>query len=1168
MIDGSQSTSSNYTSDELSKIFGGLNAGYVASILHGEAVPLAADDLEDVLFNLGYDDTQYAKQAVKEKSADQSASEVNGQDEAASEVAVDDEIEYVEAVASAVDDEEPAADPITDEVVSEVDGQDEAASEVSVADEIEDVEAVASEVDDEDPAEDPITDQSASEVNGKDETASEVSVADEIEDVKAVSIDVDEEPTEDPIIDEVVSEVGGQDEAASDEIEDVEDVASAVDDEVLAEEPIIDEVVAEPDADVEPEVDEASDESLEDDAPAEVHDDEIPSDPVVDLDESISDDDADGISVDQVVRVERLISTIREDGHHAAIVDPLGGMPRTDDHLAPENYGVLPETLDASCSLLTEVNDEVRPWLAMPTIGQAIDELKMSYCGTIGYEFGHIHSVEERRWLQYQVENQSAMQFMSDSQKRYQLELLSKVEGFENYLHTTFPGRRWYSLEGLDALVPLIDQIILQSAFNLNQIVIGMAHRGRLNVLAHILEQPYESLLTGFLEGHFAHLAAMEAAGWMTDVKYHLGSRADVDVDQDGNTDVHLRLLPNPSHLEMVNPVVLGAVRSLQDSASGDADPHLEAMALLIHGDASFAGQGIVAETLNLLNLEGYSVGGAIHVIANNQLGFTTEPYESYSGQYSSDIARGYEVPVVHVNAEDLEACAQVAKMAVAYRLKFRKDFVIDLIGYRRHGHNENDEPAFTQPGMYQEIAGRPTLRSQWATHLLTQEIVSQDEVDKYVSSTAEALNSAFTNVESAGSGSKREEPANLGLTPEPMRGEEYPDTSVDKERLVALNRQISTLPETLNPHPTVQRVFERRLEALSNDKGTIDWAHAEALALGSVIQDGISVRLTGQDSIRGTFSQRHAAVWDVETGEKHYPLSNVEGASFSAFNSPLSEAGPIGFEHGYSVFSDESLVMWEAQFGDFANNAQGIIDEMIVSAREKWGQRSNLVLLLPHGYEGQGPNHSHAHLERFLDLASAGNMRIAYPTTSAQYFHLLRTQSALSGEPERIRPLVVMTPKSLLRHPLAASSLSDLSESSFRPIRKFSLSKSAPNKVQRVVLCTGKVFVDLATHPKIGEVKDIGLIVIEELYPFPDELISDAFKTFSDYEDVVWLQEEPRNRGAWDFVRSPIASIAKSTVRYIGRPRSPSPASGSNWLHRRQQDRLIRIALKLDTDD
>lgn len=873
------------------------------------------------------------------------------------------------------------------------------------------------------------------------------------------------------------------------------------------------------------------------------------------------------ISVDQIVRVERLISAIREDGHHAADLDPLGMMPRSDEHLRPESFGVLPETLAASSFHLAEANDEIRPWLAKPTIGEAIEELKSNYCDTIGYEFDHVHSVSERRWLQDQVENQANLQYMTDSQKRFQLELLTKVEGFEKFLHATFPGKRWYGLEGLDALIPLIDQIVLQSAFNVKQIVMGMPHRGRLNVLAHLLEQPYESLLTGFLEGRFAHLAAMEAAGWMTDVKYHLGSRADVDINQDGTTDITLRLLPNPSHLEMVDPVVLGAVRAAQDAAAEFDDPHLESMALLIHGDAAFAGQGVVAESLNLANLEGYSVGGAIHVIANNQLGFTTGADESYSGQYCSDIARGYEIPVVHVNAEDIEACAAVAKMAVSYRLRFRKEFVIDLVGYRRHGHNENDDPGFTQPVIYNAIQNHPTLRKQWADRLIEEEVISDREGDAYVAANLEDLSRAMKNVDASGAGTVRQEPPDLGLTPEPMQGEDYVEASVDEEDLVQLNEQISTIPSDFKLHPTIARVFARRAEALNNREPAIDWAHAESLAIASVLKDGVAVRLTGQDCARGTFSHRHAVVWENGSGERFAPLQTIDGAKFAVYNSPLSEAGPVGFEHGYSVFSESSLVLWEAQFGDFVNNAQGVIDEMIVSAREKWGQRSNLVLLLPHGYEGQGPNHSHAHLERFLDLASSGNLRIANPTTAAQYFHLLRTQAALLAEPERARPLVVMTPKSLLRHPMAMSSVSDLSAGKFRPIRRFALSEADPDRVRRVVLCSGKVFVDLATHPNIGEVQDIGVIVLEELYPFPEELLLEAFATFPNYEDVVWLQEEPRNRGAWDFVRTPIASVVKTGVRYIGRPRSPSPASGSNWLHRRQQDRLIRIALKLDDE-
>ena len=963
------------------------------------------------------------------------------------------------------------------------------------------------------------------------------------------------DPPLDTDINHVIEEADDQTETGDDESDESSELAELVDAELPREEPNSDTQLEEPATDFDPD-------SVEDDSTIDAEVSAVESALATQPDQQSS-----TVPVDQIVRVERLIAAIRDDGHHASNIDPLGLMPRTAEHLCPEAFGILPDTLAASSRFLADVNDELRLWLANSTIGEAIDELMSFYCGNIGFEFGHIHSVEERLWLQDQVENQVPTQFMTDSQKRYQLDLLTRVEGFEKFLHATFPGKRWYGLEGLDALIPLIDQIILQSAFNVKQIVIGMAHRGRLNALAHLLEQPYESLLTGFLEGRFAHLAAMEAAGWMTDVKYHLGSRADVDIDQDGSTDIQIRLLPNPSHLEMVDPVVLGAVRASQDAIDDGTDPHLEAMAVLIHGDAAFAGQGIVAESLNLVNLEGYSVGGAIHVIANNQLGFTTKPNEGYSGQYCSDIARGYEIPVVHVNAEDLEACALVAKMAISYRLKFRKEFVIDLVGYRRHGHNENDEPSFTQPVTYEKLKSHPTIREKWAKRLIDEEVISHDEDKSYVKATSDALNAAMKAVDESGAGTKRQEPADLGLTPEPMHGETFTETSVDRERIFKLNDQLCNLPDDFDLHPTVKRVFSRRAQVFENDERGIDWAHAETLALGSVMQDGIAVRLTGQDSSRGTFSQRHAVVWERETGRAHCPLEHIEGARFSIFNSPLSEAGPVGFEHGYSVFSDSCLVLWEAQFGDFVNNAQAIVDEMIVSASEKWGQRSNLVLLLPHGYEGQGPNHSHAHLERFLDLASSGNMRIANPTTSAQYFHLLRTQAALVGEPERARPLIVMTPKSLLRHPMSASSVADLTNGNFRPIRKFTLSNSDPENIKRVVLCSGKVFVDLATHPQIGKVNDIGLIVLEELYPFPEELLTQAFKSFKNYEDVVWLQEEPRNRGAWDFVRTPIASITKASLRYIGRPRSPSPASGSNWLHRRQQDRLIRTALMLEDD-
>ena len=870
---------------------------------------------------------------------------------------------------------------------------------------------------------------------------------------------------------------------------------------------------------------------------------------------------------EQLLRVEKLIMALREDGHLAASIDPLGLRPRRTDHISPAKYGIDEATLDAEASWLARSEDDTYMWLTGPTVRDSVDTLRGLYCGNVGYEFEHVHNVDERLWLQAQVESQSSVSLMSDDQRLGVLELLSKAEGFEHYLHNTFPGKRWYSLEGLDALMVLMDQVVLQSAFEVQQIVIGMTHRGRLNVLAHILDQPYDDVLSGFLEGRFAHLSALEASGWMTDVRYHLGSRIGLDVNDDGTTDIVLRLLPNPSHLEMVTPAVLGSVRAIQDGSEGDRDPQLAAMALLVHGDAAFAGQGIVSESLNLMNLRGYSVGGAVHIIANNQIGFTTEVDDAFSGSYASDVARGYEIPVVHVNADDIAACATVAKMAVSYRSRFRKDFVIDLVGYRRHGHNENDDPSITQPTMYRAVESQLTVREQWSQALIDDEVTTSDKADELLDKTAARMEEVRSRIEASGQVERHEVPAGLDLEEEGMGGIDYGDTAVDAETLREINRMAVQVPDGFGIHPTVKRVYERRANAFEENAPAIDWSHAELLSFGSLMHEGIDIRLTGQDVARGTFSQRHAALFDVNTSETHVPLNSFDSAEFRIYNSPLSEAGPLGFEHGYSVQSKSTLVLWEAQFGDFVNNAQSVIDEIVMSANEKWGQSSSLVLLLPHGYEGQGPNHSHAHLERFLELSARGNVRIAFPTTAAQYFHLLRTQAASLVSGDDRRPLVVMSPKSLLRHPLAASRVSEFTNGKFRPVRRFMLGADDATDVTRVVLCTGKVFVDVASHPAVSSVDAVGVIVLEELYPFPGRQLEEAIGSFPNAKVMVWLQEEPMNRGAWDFVRSPLASVAKRRIGYVGRPRSPSPASGSNWLHRMQQDTLLRDALGLGND-
>lgn len=867
---------------------------------------------------------------------------------------------------------------------------------------------------------------------------------------------------------------------------------------------------------------------------------------------------------EQLLRVEKLIMALREDGHLAASIDPLGLRPQRTDHVSPAKYGIDEATLDAEASWLARSEDETYMWLTGPTVRDSVDTLRGLYCGNVGYEFEHVHNVDERLWLQAQVESQSSVSLMSDDQRRNVLELLSKTEGFERYLHNTFPGKRWYSLEGLDALMVLIDQVVLQSAFEVQQIVIGMTHRGRLNVLAHILDQPYEDVLSGFLEGRFAHLSALESSGWMTDVKYHQGSRTGLDVNDDGTTDIVLRLLPNPSHLEMVTPAVLGAVRAIQDGSDGEGDPQLAAMPLMVHGDAAFAGQGIVSESLNLMNLRGYSVGGAVHVIANNQIGFTTEVNDAFSGHYASDVARGFEIPVVHVNADDIAACASVAKMAVSYRSRFRKDFVIDLVGYRRHGHNENDDPSITQPTIYKAVQSQPTVREKWSRQLIDDEIVTPDVANEMLAKTAARMEAVRSEIEASGEVKRHEVPAGLDLEEEGIRGTNYGNTAVDEETLREVNRHAVAFPDGFEVHPTVQRVYERRANAFEEGAPPIDWSHAELLSFGSLMREGIDIRLTGQDVARGTFSQRHAALFDANTSEPHVPLNGFNDAEFRIYNSPLSEAGPLGFEHGYSVQSKSSLVIWEAQFGDFVNNAQSVIDEIVVSANTKWGQSSSLVLLLPHGYEGQGPNHSHAHLGRFLELSARGNVRVAFPTTAAQYFHLLRTQAASLKNGDDRKPLVIMSPKSLLRHPLAASRVSEFTNGRFRPVRKFMLGAADASEVRRVVLCTGKVFVDVASHPAVSSVKGVGVIVFEELYPFPGDQLKEALASFPSARQNVWLQEEPKNRGAWDYVSPALASVVKERVHYIGRPRSPSPASGSNWLHRLQQDTLLKSALGL----
>ncbi|MCS6842502.1 MAG: 2-oxoglutarate dehydrogenase E1 component [Roseiflexus sp.] len=864
------------------------------------------------------------------------------------------------------------------------------------------------------------------------------------------------------------------------------------------------------------------------------------------------------IDITHTVAAARLIRSIRELGHLAARIDPLGSDPPGDPSLDAAGH----DLTEADLALLPA--SIVRGPLAAESRNalEGVQKLRAAYCGTIGYETSHVQVFEEREWIREAVESRRFFYGFDSVRKRELLERLTEVETFERYLHQTFVGQKRFSIEGCDMLIPIIDSIIRNAAVSgVREVVIGMAHRGRLNVLAHILGKPYSAILSEFLTtGRDAALppAGRGAAGWVGDVKYHLGARR--AFREAGIEQMPITLAPNPSHLEFVNPVVAGRARAAQEQCDRPGPPLQDKRAslpILIHGDAAFPGQGIVAETLNLANLAGYSTGGTIHIIVNNQIGFTTSPREGRSTLYASDLAKGFEIPIVHVNADDVEGCIAVARMAYAYRERFGKDFLIDLVGYRRWGHNEGDEPAFTQPTMYAAIARHPTVREQWAAKLIAEGVVSADEANQMITTVWERLQQARSEAEAR---PHFEEPPPL---PPPGIARRT-NTAVPAERLVALNEALLQWPPGFRVHPRLERMLERRRTAL-HMPDAIDWAHAEILAFASLLEEGIPIRLTGQDVERGTFSQRHLVLHDVQTDERWCALQALPQAraSFAVYNSPLSEAAALGFEFGYSAHKPQALVIWEAQFGDFANGAQVIIDQFIVSARKKWGQTPALVMLLPHGYEGQGPEHSSARLERFLQLAAEDNIRVANCTTAAQYFHLLRRQALLlNADP---RPLIIMTPKSLLRHPRAASSLRDLSEGRFQRVIDDPQARERPADVARLVLCSGKIYVDLLSASDTPLTNGIAVVRLEELYSFPADELRDVLAGYPNLQEVVWLQEEPENMGAWRYVAPRLRELIGPdlTLSYIGRPESASPAEGSLALHLIEQQRLIAEALR-----
>src|SRR5690242_2040546 len=847
----------------------------------------------------------------------------------------------------------------------------------------------------------------------------------------------------------------------------------------------------------------------------------------------------------KVAGAASLIGAIQRYGHLAVQIDPLGTPPLGAAELKPEFHGVTESDLhEIPAQALADAHRGVQ---LSGTAADVVARMRELYCGTIGFEFDHLEEEAERDWFRREIEEGRVVTPLTPDEKRRILQRLTEVDGFERFLGLAFVNVKRFSIEGVDALVPMIDEAIDRVArAGARSVVIGMAHRGRLNVLTHILNKPYQALFEEFL-GHHGDTNSASGSG---DVKYHLGYRSERHVED--ISVVELELAPNPSHLEFVNPVLQGAARAKQRVAGGAPGERDESrvLAILVHGDTALPGEGVVAETLNLAMLEGYRIGGTLHIIANNQVGFTTDPVQSRSTYYASDLAKGFEIPVVHVNADDAEACIQAVRLAVAYRQRFHKDFLIDVVGYRRHGHNEADQPSFTQPKLYDLIKTHPSPREVWGARLVRERVVTEDEVKAMDREVAEQLEKIFADTKNADTDEYPIPRQEIPSSDEPR------ETAVRSEQLVALNEQLLQWPSTFKLHPTLQRTLPRRRDAIHN--AGIDWGHAEALAFAALLADGRNVRITGQDTERGTFSHRQAVLHDANTGERYTPLARLPQASgtFEIYNSPLSETAVMGFEYGFSTAAPNDLVLWEAQFGDFANVAQPIVDQFLAADRAKWGQDSGLVLLLPHGYEGQGPEHSSARLERYLQLCAEGNLIVAYPSTPAQFFHILRRQALRSQK----RPLILMQPKSLLRLPAAASKLEELAAGSFRPVIDDPTAERRREEVRRLVFCSGKIYYDLIEKERpLG----IAIVRIEELYPWPQD-VARLVDSYPSVEEVVWAQEEPKNMGAWTYVsprlRADIGTVLP--LRYIGRPERAAPAEGYHNSHVQEQSRIVNEVL------
>lgn len=866
------------------------------------------------------------------------------------------------------------------------------------------------------------------------------------------------------------------------------------------------------------------------------------------------------------VSAVKLADMIRRKGHLASDVNPILKNKKNSQFLELDQFDLTEHDLkqvpvDLLCS---DAPAHVKDGL------DAINYLKEVYTKTIAFEFNHVQDLDERQWLIKMVESGIYLPNLSKQQRVNLLKRLTQVEGFEKFIHRTFVGQKRFSIEGLDVLVPMLDEAVREVVHEgTENIMIGMAHRGRLSVLAHTLGKPYKMVFSEFLHAPNKDLVPSEGStginyGWTGDVKYHLG--ADRQIREENTAEATVSLANNPSHLEFVSPIVEGYARAAQETRTSKGFPEQDtskAYSVLIHGDAAFPGQGIVTETLNLSRLKGYQTGGSLHIIANNNIGFTTETFDSRSTTYASDPAKGFEIPILHVNADDPEACMAAIHLAVQYRKRFKKDFLIDLVGYRRFGHNEMDEPAVTQPGLYNIIRKHPTARAIYAEQLANSSVIDKVYADQLDNEIQDSLQAQYDEV----AGNKSNKAKEMSPPDFVVNGLPKIKTSVPFNTLKEINEDLLAWPKDFSANEKLEKILKRRLQSFE-ENGKVDWALAETLAFATILHDGTPIRLTGQDSERGTFAHRHLVLHDRTNDTVHTPLQTFEkaNASFAVHNSPLSEMAVVGFEYGYNVQAPETLVLWEAQFGDFANGAQVIFDQWISAGRAKWGQKSGIVILLPHGYEGQGPEHSSGRVERFLVLAAENNWTIANCTSAAQYFHILRRQSKILQK-DAVRPLIIMTPKSLLRNQVVASSHDAFTEGEFKPVFEQEGLGAQVDKVERVVLCSGKIAIDLAD--RINKNQDQGwdwlhIARVEELYPFPKKQIREIFSRYKNVKEIVWVQEEPKNMGAWPYIESRIREItpAQATISYIGRTHRSSPAEGDPNAHKKEQERIVTETL------